>query len=110
MEVESKPRILNRFTPDITEAQLSNNLSVEVESKEDINPIKFWRKRSKNITLLSILALHVLGVPATSAPVDEVFSHGGLIMKPPSPSTMTDLILIKLFSLRCNRRIQSTVG
>ena len=64
------------------EAQLNNCFSMEVESKEGTNPIKFWKKHSKNMPMFSRPALHMLGIPATSATVNRVFICGGLIMKP----------------------------
>ena len=64
------------------EAQLNEYLQMEVDSEEEINPVRFWKKRSKQMPALSKLALYVLGVPATSAPVERAFSHGGLMMRP----------------------------
>ena len=54
---------------------------MEVKSEEEMNPIKFLRKHSKNLLQVSRFVLSVLGVAATSAPVERVLSHGGLIIK-----------------------------
>ena len=47
------------------EAQLNEYLQMEVDSEEEINPVRFWKKHSKQMPALSKLALYVLGVPAT---------------------------------------------
>ena len=85
-----------------TEAQLNDYLRMEVESEEEINPVTFWKKHSKQMPALSRLALYVLGVPATCAPVERVVSHGGLMSRPHQAS-MTDASLSQLIFLRCNR-------
>ena len=50
------------------------------------------------------MSYDVLGVPATSVPVERVFSHGGLIMRP-HWACMTDGTLTQLIFLCCNQRI-----
>ena len=44
----------------------------------DTNPIKFWTERKK--TQLSALALQLLSVPCSSAPVERLFSTAGVIL------------------------------
>lgn len=44
----------------------------------DINPIVFWSERKT--TLLSLLALQLLSVPLSSAPVERLFSKAGYIL------------------------------
>jgi len=44
--------------------------------------LEFWRKHESDLNKLYRLAMTVLSVPATSAAVERVFSHGGLTMKP----------------------------
>ena len=42
----------------------------------------FWSDNKKKFLHLSNLAMRVLSIPASSAPVERVFSRGGLIMRP----------------------------
>jgi len=44
---------------------------------------------------------HVLSAPASSAPVERVFSQSGLIMRP-NRARMSDKMLEELVSLKCN--------
>ncbi|CAF1461555.1 unnamed protein product [Didymodactylos carnosus] len=51
--------------------------------------------------LLYELAIKLLSVPATSAPVERVFSHSGFLMRPQRAS-LTKTMLSKLTFLKCN--------
>lgn len=42
-----------------------------------------------------------LSVPASSAPIERVFSHGGIIMRP-HRARLGDTMLSKLIFLKCN--------
>ena len=42
----------------------------------------FWSDNKNKFPHLSNLAMRVLSIPASSAPVERVFSRGGLIMRP----------------------------
>lgn len=46
------------------------------------NPLKFWVNHSTELPKLACLARQLLVVPATSAPIERVFSHGGIIIRP----------------------------
>ena len=48
-------------------------------------------------------ATRALSVPASSAPVERVFSQGGTILKP-HRSRMSDTMLAKLIFLKCNSK------
>ena len=50
---------------------------------------------------LAKLARLVLSVPASSAPVERVFSHGGIIFRPHRRG-MSDANLYELIYLKCN--------
>ena len=55
---------------------------IEVNSEGvpiEINPIRFWSDNAQKMQALSKLALRVLAVPASSAPVERIFSHWGII-------------------------------
>ena len=47
------------------------------------------------------LAMKVQSVPATSAPVERVFSHGGIIMRP-HRARLNDTMLSNIVFLKCN--------
>ena len=51
---------------------------------------------------LSILAFQVLCVPATSAPVERVFSQSGLLFRPHRAKLSSDLLSMLVY-LKCNK-------
>jgi len=75
------------------------NLCSQQRASEDC--LEFWRKHESDLNKLYQLAMTVLSVPATSAAVERVFSHGGLIMKP-HRAQMNDKLLSSLIFLKCN--------
>lgn len=44
--------------------------------------LEFWNRHAKGFPRLHRVAMRVLSVPATSVPVERVFSQGGIIMDP----------------------------
>ncbi len=48
----------------------------------DCDALTFWSKNQEHFPNLHIVALKVLSVPASSAPVERVFSRGGILMRP----------------------------
>ena len=46
------------------------------------NIFEFWETMENQVPALYKLAMQVLFVPASSAPVERIFSTGGLIMRP----------------------------
>uniref|UniRef100_A0A674DIX8 HAT C-terminal dimerisation domain-containing protein n=1 Tax=Salmo trutta TaxID=8032 RepID=A0A674DIX8_SALTR len=50
---------------------------------------------------LSRVAIRVLAVPTSSAPVERIFSHGGIILQP-HRAQMTDRLLSNLVFCKCN--------
>ena len=78
---------------------------IEVNSEGvpiEINPIRFWSDNAQKMPALSKLALRVLAVPASSAPVERIFSHGGIIFRP-HRRRLSDQNLAQLIFLKCNR-------
>ena len=51
------------------------------------------------------LAMGTLSVPATSAPVERVFSRGGIIMRP-HRAQLSDKLLSNLIFLKCDQLVQ----
>ncbi len=63
--------------------------------------LEFWMVHRDRYPSLSRLALQTLAVPATSAPVERVFSRGGIIMRPHRARTSSKLLEMLMF-LKCN--------
>ena len=79
------------------------DLNVTSEGEiEEINLFKFWNTVSSELPALAKLARLVLTAPASSAPVERVFSHGGLIFKP-NRRSLSDSNLCQLIYLKVNR-------
>jgi len=63
--------------------------------------LHFWHQHKKDLPIMYCLAMKVHSVPATSAPVERVFSHGGIVMRP-HRSRLGDTILSNIVFLKCN--------
>jgi len=69
----------------------------------DDESLAFWQHSQTQASLskLYLPALRALSVPASSAAVERVFSHGGIIMRP-HRARMSDKLLSQLIFLKCN--------
>ena len=65
------------------------------------NIFDFWKEKSEEYSALFKVANHALYVPASSAPVERIFSAGGLIMRPHT-SRLSCNMLEMLVYLKCN--------
>lgn len=65
------------------------------------NVLQFWFVNKTRLNKLLPLALRIFSVPASSAPIERVFSHGGIIMRP-HRARLGDTMLSKLIFLKCN--------
>lgn len=72
-----------------------------------IDAFEFWSKHASQLPRLSSYARKVLVTPATSAPVERIFSHGGILMRAHRAS-MTDSTLSSVLFLKCNRLFQTS--
>jgi hypothetical protein len=70
-------------------------------SKEASDDSGLIFKKAKTYPYLHVLALRVLCVPATSAPVERVFSTSGFVIRP-HRGRLTKQMLAKLTFLKCN--------
>lgn len=68
---------------------------------EDVCAFKFWSEFKQLYPTLAKLALTLLKVPASSAPVERVFSKGSLLMRP-HRCTLGVANLEKIVFLQCN--------
>lgn len=71
---------------------------------EDTNPLDFWNLNGSKFPKLLNLAKHYLSIPASSAPVERLFSIAGKIFRPDRCS-MTDTVFQKLIAIKCNGHI-----
>ncbi|RXN33331.1 zinc finger BED domain-containing DAYSLEEPER-like protein [Labeo rohita] len=76
-------------------------LSHYIDIAEGQNALLFWALNMKTLPSLFRVAIRVLAVPASSAPVERVFSHGGIILHP-HRAQMTDRLLANLIFCKCN--------
>ena len=71
----------------------------------DTNCLTFWLQKQRKLSELFSLAMRLLSVPASSAPVERIFSQGGLIMKV-NRARMSDDTLSNLMFLKCNNSLK----
>uniref|UniRef100_A0AAV2JS80 HAT C-terminal dimerisation domain-containing protein n=1 Tax=Knipowitschia caucasica TaxID=637954 RepID=A0AAV2JS80_KNICA len=77
--------------------QLSHYLDIA----DGESALLFWALNMKTLPSLYRVAIRVLAVPASSAPVERVFSHGGVILRP-HRAQMSDRLLANLIFCKCN--------
>ena len=63
--------------------------------------LHFWLVNKNNLPRLFPLAMRVLSVPASSSPIERVFSHEGIIMRP-HRAKLSDKMLSSRIYLKCN--------
>jgi hypothetical protein len=73
----------------------------ECEASGENACLDFWSLNRKKLSLIFPLPMRILSVPATSAPVERVFSQGDIFMRPHRAS-MSDKTLADLVFLKCN--------
>ncbi|XP_056147799.1 uncharacterized protein LOC130122798 [Lampris incognitus] len=94
-----------RRTPSSTEkkpsgqAQLTAYLDLIAEQDSDSVPcLRFWQQNKSKFPTLYQIATQVFSIPASSAPIERVFSHGGILMRPHrarlSSSMLSDLVCL----------------
>ena len=71
-------------------------------NKAPENVFKFWKEHAILYPLLSVLAFQVLCVPATSAPVERVYTQCGLLFRPHRAKLSSDLLSMLVY-LKCNK-------
>jgi hypothetical protein len=82
--VLKKPKLLDFCSVSNIDQPLSvSSIDVELQTyldlpRIDVDPVQFWIQR--NITPLSVLALQLLSIPCSSAPVERLFSKAGIIL------------------------------
>ena len=74
---------------------------LELKYNEDEQGVEFWNANQHKYPLLYSIAVKYLSIPATSAPVERLFSSGGYIMRPHRSKLIPER-LIEATLLRCN--------
>ena len=88
-------------------SELAEYLKI-VNEMDDVpsSAMKLWNMHGTKLPKLRQLALCVLSVPATSAPVERVFSHGGFVIRPHRSRLTCDRLMYLMF-LKCNEHFLS---
>ena len=76
--------------------------SANLDEKE--KPLTFWKEKELDFPQLAKLAGHYLQTPASSGPVERLFSIGGKIFRP-ERCRLSDVMFEKLMFIRCNTDI-----
>ena len=79
--------------------------SLMVQARQSKNPWLLF-KSDKRFVLLHPLLERLLCVLATSAPVERVFSHGGLFMRPHRARLGNEMLSALVFS-KCNKHLKT---
>jgi hypothetical protein len=83
------------------ESQIAKYLSMTYDASDSENSLAFWERNRKVLPKLFYPALRALSIPASSSPVERVFSRGGLVLRPHRAS-MSNKMLTSLVFLKCN--------
>ena len=67
------------------------------------NPLMYWQINSNKFPLLSNLARKHLAIPATSAPVERLFSIAGKVFRPVR-CRLNDKTFEQLMIIKCNAK------
>lgn len=82
------------------QAQVDNYLA-ETPAAEDTDPLMYWKSNKPSYPELTTLALRYLAIPASSAPVERLFSIAGKVFRP-DRCLLSDIRFEQLMFLRCN--------
>lgn len=89
---------------DTTRRQLVRYFEEVQDLPGEVCALQFWKEVSKKLPTLYKLAYRVLSVPASSAPVERIFSRGGIIMRPHRARLSSDMLSMLMF-LKCKENI-----
>ena len=70
---------------------------------EEENPLDYWKKEKDTFPVLSSLACKYLCIPASSAPVERLFSIAGKVFRP-ERCRISDERFQQLMMIRCNQQ------
>lgn len=97
------------FSEDNTSTSKSlNSLEAEISRyfsepclPEQGDPLDFWKEHSTIYPKMSTLACRYLPIPASSGPVERLFSIGGKFFRP-ERCRLSDSVFEKLMNIKCN--------
>jgi len=72
---------------------------------DDADPLVFWQQQQNVLPQLNTLALRYLSTPASSAPVERLFSIAGKVFRP-ERCRISDARFEELMFLRCNKHFE----
>lgn len=82
---------------------LNKYLTMDINGNET-DSLTFWTQHKTSYEKLIPAVLRILPVPASSAPVERVFSFGGIFLRP-NRARMSEKLLSTLVFLRCNEEL-----
>ena len=105
-----RPKLFSSYgsictAPSTVSAQIMKYIESTIECD---NVVSYWSSETvkKDFPKLFSAAIRALSVPASSAPIERVFSQGGLIVRP-NRASMNDNKVSALMFLKCNSYITS---
>lgn len=72
---------------------------------EESDPLIYWQQQQATFPQLTSLALRYLAVPASSAPVERLFSVAGKVFRP-DRNRLSDERFEELMFIKCNKHLQ----
>jgi len=85
------------------EEEYTQYIKESIISNKDFNPLDYWKQNTYRFPILSLLACQYLAIPATSAPIERVFSvSNNIVTKSRNqllPRTVKQLLLLKYWKL-----------
>jgi hypothetical protein len=81
--------------------QINKYLGMDYDYSED--SLAFWDRNKGGLDKLFVPAITALSIPASSAPVERIFSYSGIFMRP-HRSRLSDKNLSALTYLKCNNK------
>lgn len=105
-----KQRLLSRYKTFRLQRSTTQDSSTDAQIRKyfecindcDSDALTFWSKNRERFSSLHSIAMKVLSVPASSAPVERVFSRGGIFMRP-HRTRLGFKLLQSLIFLKCNQ-------
>lgn len=107
---QPKRRKLFSYLPSTKISSSGINIKVDLYLSEpalpqETNPLDFWRLNESKFPKLSRMAKYYLSIPASSAPVERLFSIIAGKNFRPDRCSMTDAVFQKLIAIKCNGHI-----
>lgn len=87
----------------VKQSELDLYLTADCESS-DSNPLQYWSAHEEKFPTLAKMACTYLALPASSAPVERLFSIAGKVFRPERCS-LTDSNFEALMFLKCNKEL-----